>query len=168
MSLELITKLIYGVGFGSDLFPADAAELRDGGDPELAGGEADGLAELVAEDDLAFLGGFLPTALDDAAVLENVSAAGIDSADLLVVAVGHGSLLDHHGDDCARRDLGELATFGEGVGLIEAGRAVVDEVGVAALVRAEIGIGGGVVNVAGVVVEITAKVDADSAGGVDF
>jgi len=42
-------------------FPADAAELGDGGDPELTGGEPDDLAEGAFEDDLAILGGFFPS-----------------------------------------------------------------------------------------------------------
>jgi len=142
-------------------FPADAAELGDGGDPELTGGEPDDLAEGVFEDDLAILGGFCPGAFDGFAILENVGFAGADGRDAFVISVSHSVLLDHHGDDGARGDLFQLAAFGDSVGFGEIGGTFIDEVGVAALIAAGVGVGFGVVGVDGVVVDPVAEVNID-------
>lgn len=49
------------------------------------------------------------------------------------------------------------------VGLIEVGRAFVDEVRVAGLVAAGVGVGLGVIGIEGVIVDEVAEVDADGA-----
>lgn len=100
------------------LFPADAAELWHGANPELSWSESNDFAARVAELDLGGLAGFLPGSLDDFAVLEDVGFAAADSGDLLVVAVGHGAFLYAHDDNGTRGDLDEFATFGGTVRLV--------------------------------------------------
>lgn len=87
------------------LFPLNIPKLRDGGDPELTGGEFDDFAGGVFEADLAVLGGFGPSTLNDGAVLEDVGLTGADGGDRFMVAVGHGVFFDHHGDDYAGSEL---------------------------------------------------------------
>lgn len=131
----------------------------------MSGGERDSLAKVVLEDDLVFLGSFAPGARDDTAVLENVGFAGTESGDLFVIIIGHGAFLDHHGDDGTGSDLDGVAAVGGGVGHIEIARTTIGDMSFAGLVGAEIAVGGKIVGVAGVVVEILAEIDADAVGG---
>lgn len=137
--------------------------MRNGGDPELAGGEFDNFAGGVFEDDLAVLRRFTPSSLDNFAVLEDVGAARADGGDAFVITVSHGVLLDHHSNDGAGSDLFEIAALGFGIGLVETGRAFIDEVSVAALIATSVGVGLGIIVVNCVVVDPVTEVDANSA-----
>lgn len=99
--------------FLDSLFPADAAELRNGGNPDLAGSELDFVPGGVAEFDLAVFGDFLPGGFDEGAILEDFGLAFADGLDAFVIIVGHGVLLDVHGDDDAGRDRLRFATISE-------------------------------------------------------
>ena len=84
--------------------------------------------------------------------MENIGGAGVYGRDVLVAAVTCGALGNHHGDD----------DFGGVLGASAAGVFV--HVGAAALVGAEIAVGGGIVSVDRVI-ERRGNVDFDVCGG---
>lgn len=142
----------------------DAAILRNGGNPNLAGDKLDGAAFGVTEDNLAGLGRFGPSALNGLAVLENSGWASTDGGDGFVIAVGVGALLDDHGDHYARCELDWVTTLGFSVRLGDIGWAFVGSVGLTASIESEVFVGGRIIVVNGVESLGSAKLQVD---GVD-
>lgn len=139
-----------------------AGIVRDGGDPDLSRSESDRFTFFILEFDLLSLGSFGPGTFDGAAILKNVSFAGTDGGNVLMIAIGGGMLLDHHRDD----DFGGELGGGTAILLRSQGicGAIIRGVGGAIGVGAKIGIGGGVVNVINIEIWAPAEFERDILG----